>query len=116
MIPSVGEGTLSFVIWPAYAGAANEDGTEPVSDPDYQRGQISWKVTTQDKILGRTRIQLPAGVWTHILYTHHPSEPLVITAAKLAHPIVLHQAGYIDLTDITEEDVCPLQWDPVFHD
>lgn len=116
MIPNVGEGTLSFVIWPAYAGAVNEHGNEPISNPDYQRGQIIWGITAQDQILGHTRIHLPAGTWTHIVYTHHPSEPLVITASKLLHPIVLHEAGYLDITDITEEDVRPLQPDAVLHD
>ena len=115
-LPGGGEGTLGFVVWPTHAGAVDGQGREPMFGLEYARGQINWNLNEQGKIVGNTRIQVPAGDWTWIIYTHNPHNPGFITAKKLAHPLVLHEPGFIDLMDITEDEVKPLSPDPVLHD
>jgi hypothetical protein len=112
------EGVLSFVVWPTHAGVCNERGEEPISDPDYERGQITWSVNEQGRLVGEVRVRVPRGTldWTHVLYTHHPSSPAIITAQKLAQPFRLPDGGTIQLLDITDADVAPLAPDPVLHD
>ena len=116
--PGGGDGVLSMVVWPVYAGAVNEAGEEPMGERDYERGQITWALNEQDRIVGRAKISVPRGTkdWTHVIYTHHPTSPGFSTAQKLAHPMHLPDGGTIDLLDITDEDVRSLDPDPVFHD
>jgi len=116
--PSGGDGTLSFVVWPTYAGAVNERGEEPMGDRDYERGQITWELNEQGRLVGRTKINVPRGIgdWTHIIYCHNPTEVGFITAQKLAHPLHLPDGGCIDLIDITDGDVAVLAPDKVLHD
>ena len=113
-----GDGVLSFVVWPTHAGAVNERGDEPMGDPDYQRGQITWAVNEQGRLVGSVHISVPSGNtdWTHIIYTHNPTKPGFVTAQKLAHPLRLPEGGSIDLIDITDEDVQPFSPDKVLHD
>ena len=117
MPSGLNEGTLSFVVWPTYAGAVNEFGEEPMGDPDYDRGQIVWSLNEQGRLVGSTRINVPRGSkdWTHVIYCHNPTEPGFIHAQKLAHPMRLPDGGTIDLLDITNGDIAVL--DPeVIHD
>jgi hypothetical protein len=116
--PGGGDGTLSFVVWPTHAGAVNERGEEPMGDRDYERGQIFWSLNEQGRLVGHVRISVPSGPldWTHIIYTHHPTKPGFITAQKLGQPFRLPDGGSIDLIDITDEDVKPLNPDKVLHD
>jgi hypothetical protein len=109
------EGILSAVIWPNHAGAVNRFGDEPLSDPDYQRGQITWGMTAGGVLLGNCRILVPMGTWTHIVYGHRPDRGFT-AAQKLSHPMTLSAAGVIDLDDITEADIRPLNPDRVLHD
>lgn len=113
-----GDGTLSFVVWPTHAGAVNEYGEEPIGDPDYERGQIFWGLNEQGRLVGHVEISVPRGTkdWTHIIYTHHPTTPGFITASKLAQPFRLPSGGTIKLLDITDEDVRPLNPEPVLRD
>ena len=115
---SGGDGVLTMVVWPTHAGAVNERGEEPMSDPDYQRGQITWELNEQGRIVGRVKINIPRGMldWTHVIYTHHPTTPTFIVAQKLAQPMRLPDGGTIDLLDITDDDVKPFDPDPVLHD
>jgi hypothetical protein len=108
-------GVLSAVVWPTWAGSVNEHGEEPISDPDYQRSQISWGLNEQGRIVGYAKIHVPRGIWTHIIYHHHPTRGGYITAQKLAHPLQLSSDGEIELIDITDEDVKPLNPDKVLH-
>jgi len=112
------EGTLSFLVWPTYAGAVNENGEEPMGSPDYDRGQITWSMNEQGRLVGSTRINIPRGNldWTHIIYCHNPSVAGFIVAQKLTHPIRLPDGGTIDLLDITDGDVSFLNPDQVLHD
>jgi len=111
-----GDGTLSFVVWPAYVGACTETGEEPINHASYERGMIRWDVMPNDELVGRARVQIPAGTWTHVLYCPHPTSPQVYSAQKLAHPLVLSGAGTIDMDCITEKDIQPLSPDRVLHD
>jgi hypothetical protein len=111
-----GDGTLGVVIWPTYAGAVRADGVEPLFDIGYDRGQIGWGVNEQDRIVGHAVITVPAGTWTHVVYTHHPLQPRIIHVQKLAHPFRLDAPGTISLIDITDDDVRPLAPDKVLHD
>jgi hypothetical protein len=113
-----GDGTLSFVVWPTYVGAVNEAGEEPMFDRDYERGQITWELNEQGRLVGRARISVPRGPrdWTHVIYCHHPTNPGYITAQKLFHPMHLPDGGTIDMIDITDEDVAVLNPDKVLHD
>jgi len=89
-----------------------------MGDPDYGRGQIYWNVNEQGRLVGHAHISVPGGTldWTHVVYTHTPTRPEVVTAQKLAHPFHLPDGGTIDLIDITDDDVKPLNPDPVLHD
>lgn len=113
-----GVGKLSFTVWPTHAGAVNERGEEPMGDHDYERGQIFWSVNEQGRLVGHVTISVPRGTldWTHIVYTHHPTKPGFIAASKLAQAFRLPDGGVIDLIDITDADVQPLQPDRVLHD
>lgn len=111
-----GDGTLGFIVWPTHCGAVNDRGEEPMGDPDYGRGQINWALNEQGRLVGRTRVNVPAGDWTHLIYTHNPTQPGYITAQKLAHPLRMSAKGTIDLMDITDDDVAVLAPDKVLHD
>jgi hypothetical protein len=110
------EGTLSFAVWPVYAGAVNEAGEEPMGDRDYQRGQIRWAMNEQGRLVGSTRIRVPHGDWTHVLYCYNQTQPGFIAAQKLAHPLHLPDGGTIDMLDITDGDVLVVHADQVLHD
>ena len=110
-LPSGGElneGTLSFVVWPTHAGAVNEDGEEPMGDRDYDRGQITWSMNEQGRLVGAANMCSSWDDWTHLIYCHNPTEPGFITAQKLAHPMVLPIGGTIDILDITDGDIAVL--------
>jgi hypothetical protein len=114
--PVAGIGKLGVTVWPTHAGAVDERGVEPLSHRDYQRGQIDWGKNEQGRIVGNVKIEVPPGNWTHIVYSHHPSSPMFITAQKLSHPFNLPQGGAIRLLDITDEDVRPFSRDRALHD
>jgi hypothetical protein len=114
--PGGGVGTFSVVVWPTHAGAVNVKGEEPMLDLNYKRGQIYWATNEDGKIRGRAKIEVPAGEWMWIIYTHNPLEPGFITAQKLAHPLVLFEPGNIELFEITEDEIKPMAPDPVLHD
>jgi hypothetical protein len=111
------EGTLSFIVWPTHVGAVNEAGEEPMGHPDYDRGQITWALNEQGRLVGSAKINVPRGHrdWTHIIYCHNPIKPGFITAQKLHHPLRLPDGGTIDLIDITDGDVAVLNPEAI-HD
>ena len=87
-----GDGKLAVVVWPAYIGAALEGATPPfaVNEPHnggYQRGQIHWYPVLDDRqVVGRARLTLPPGTYTHFVYFKHPTRPQPCGVAKMAHP------------------------------
>jgi hypothetical protein len=92
------------------------NGDEPMFGLDYQRGQITWEMTPLGVLEGRAIISVPAGEWAWIIYCYNQFRPGFVTAQKLAHPLVLREPGTITLTRITEDEVKPLNPDPVLHD
>jgi hypothetical protein len=114
-VPAAGDGILSAVVWPTYAGAVKGNGEEPMFGLEYQRGPIFWELEGSE-LKGHCRIQVPAGDWRWIIYCHNSFRPGFIHCQKLAQPLVLTESGTIDLFGITEDDVKPLQPDPVLHD
>lgn len=116
VLPGLGDGILSAVVWPTYAGAIKSNGEEPIFTTDYARGSITWELNQAGQLRGRAVIDVPAGEWAWIIYCHNAHRPNFVTAQKLAHPLVLVEPGTIALHDITEEEVKPLNPDPVLHD
>lgn len=107
VLPSDGVFTVS--VWPTYVGVMGDDGVEPISSPDYERGSIKWTPDVEDgKFVGYGRIVVPAGTWSHVLYCYHVSDPrLVCPPQPLAHPFILAGSGTIDIFNITEQDFRP---------
>jgi hypothetical protein len=101
---TAGEGFLNAIVWPAYAGAVKDNGDEPMFDYDYERGQIHWDIV-DGKLIGSTKIKVPKGKWSHIIYCRNQFKPGFVVAAKLEHPIVVDHPDTIDLFGITEQDV-----------
>lgn len=111
----IGRGILTAVVWPTHIGVVGPDGVEPVGDPEYQRGQITWAVV-DDVLEGMGLVETPAGEWTHVVYGHHPVQGEICNVQKFAHPFVFHEPGIITLAKITEHDIRPLDPDPVIRD
>jgi hypothetical protein len=110
-----GEGTLSAIVWPAYAGATRDNGDEPLFSPYYRRGQITWEYV-DGKVEGHAKILVPRGRWSWIVYCHSQSSPGHITAQRLLVPFEFVIANGIEVLRITEEDIKPLAPDPILHD
>jgi hypothetical protein len=114
---SGGNGELAFTVWPAYLGLVNANlGTppfsvsEPSNDPVYKRGQIYWEYRSvdglPDRILGRARIIVPAGEYTHFAFFHHPTDMRVAGLRKLDHPIRYYEEeNAVDVDPIYNEDL-----------
>lgn len=89
-------GTFSAVVWPVYVGVQDIRGVEPWDFADYQRAQIIWEFAGE-KLHGRTRteIAVPAGEFTHLVFTHQPTSPLYCALTPLDHPYVYHEPSSI---------------------
>lgn len=104
-------GTLSFVVWPVYVGVCNAElGTpplfvdEPINDEVYERGQITWAYENE-KIVGRARVIVPMGFYTHLLYFQHPTKPELTGITKMLHPIRMTEiVNVIDVYPIVNDD------------
>jgi hypothetical protein len=102
-----GFGTLKGVVWPVYIGAALEGPLPPHSCDEphnggYQRGTITWEpVPDSRQLVGRARILLPAGFYTHFVFFTHPSKPQACGVTKMAHPMDLRNPlTYVDIYPI----------------
>lgn len=104
------EGILRVDVWPVYVGMGEStDGItllEYAGHPDYQRGMITWEPDPGGDLIGRARILLPAGLYTHILFCHGPVE-MVIGVEQLEHPLVFKTAGIFDLNPIHNRSYLP---------
>lgn len=103
-------GELVVNVWPTYVGVGEStDGVtlaERVGHPDYQRGQIWWDTMPDGEIVGHARVQLPKGVFTHLLFCHAPTES-VIGVQQLEHPVVFDRPGFFDVDPIRNQDYLP---------
>jgi hypothetical protein len=112
-----GELILSAEVWPTHVGFTTippgpgpQPQGEPVDSPEYTRGQIAWTVMPNDEIVGRTRVFVPAGTYTHMVYLHGPgSLPMMCGARVLPHPVSFAESGFIDIDPINCGD-----WKPVY--
>ena len=109
------EGYLSVTVWPVYIGCALEDSTPPhtLAEPHnggYERGTIVWTpVPDGRQVIGRARIVLPPGVYTHFLYFHHPSRPACCGVAKMDHPLTCTEpVTILDVDPILNSDMALL--------
>jgi hypothetical protein len=103
----VGEGRLTAVIWPTYAGAVMVNGDEPMFHTDYLRGQILWGMDNDGYLAGYAQIHVPPGAWTHIIYCRSQFKPGFVTASKIEQPMIFYKPDTIVLYHITERDVVP---------
>lgn len=108
------EGKLHMTVWPAYIGACNAQLgmppftiVEPIDDPVYQRGQIIWTpVKDERQIIGRGRITLPPGRYTHYLYFQHPCKQELSGITKMPHDIVFtERVNILDVDPIINTDL-----------
>jgi len=105
------DGTLSFVVWPVYIGAALEGTTPPFSIDEpinggYQRGTILWTpVDDRRQVIGRARILLPAGTYTHFVYFHHPTKRQACGVMQMDHPFVCTELTVLDVDPIENQDL-----------
>ena len=108
-----GDGTLTMTVWPVYIGLCNANlGTppfimaaEPIDDPRYQRGQITWEYR-DGRVVGRARIHCPAGEYTHYLYYQHPTDQALTGIARMPHDIRLtYETNIVDVDPIINEDL-----------
>lgn len=88
---------LSAVVLPSHLGASAGWDVwkffEPVDDANYERAQILWE-NTPDGTIGRARIGLPKGVFTHLLYFQQNN---FRRATKLPQPVVFDRPGWLDV-------------------
>jgi hypothetical protein len=107
-----GELILSVEVWPTHVGFATDEpgsGPQPAAEPvfnlDYQRGQIGWTTMPGGEVVGATRVMVPPGMYTHMLYLHGPGDlPMMCGSRRLPHPVVFREAGFIDVDPICYGD------------
>jgi hypothetical protein len=108
------EGTLVIVTWPAYIGACDANLgmppftlSEPIDDPVYERGQIFWTPVNDDRqVIGRGRIILPPGRYTHYIYFQHPRKQELTGIAKMPYDVIFTQPrNILDVDPIINTDL-----------
>lgn len=94
-------GRLAIAVWPVYLGLAEATSEsilrEPTEHLDYERGRIDWFDTANG--LGRARVYLPKGQYTHFVFCTGPREN-VIGVEQMAHPLLFDRSGYVDVDPI----------------
>lgn len=105
------DGILSVQVWPSYVGACYGHPLLSVySEPnsvDYQRGQIFWGPAGDDlpglrgQTVGRGKIAVPAGEYTHLAYFYGPEGPCQAGQGfQLPHPQRFPTAGIFEVYPI----------------
>lgn len=101
----LGGGVLSMLIWPTHIGVATDFG-EPGTSNYYDRGTISWHPDHdpehQGKLIGRARIHIPAGTYTHFIFYHAPIGGRHSSLLQMEHPYVAATDGVMDVWPIPE--------------
>jgi hypothetical protein len=109
LAPGPNPGVLTVDVWPTYMGLGySTDGVqlvEQIGTPGYERGPITWE-TKDGEILGRARVVLPKGTYTHLLFCHGPCDRLA-GVEQLEHPVVFDRAGFFDVDPIHNRDYVP---------
>ena len=107
-----GEIIFSAEIWPTHIGVTSEHpgpGPQPMTEPvfhlDYIRGQIEWVAVSETGPVGRAKIHVPPGLYTHMVYLHGPgSLPKMVGLRQLSHPVLFETSGVIDIENINYGD------------
>jgi hypothetical protein len=101
-----GIGVMTATIWPTHIGVLNVMGHEPWGFTPYKREQIYWELL--DGILTghiKTKIQVPAGEYSAMIFSHHPTSGLLVGLPKRwEHPLRFTDEGEIDIHGIVRED------------
>jgi len=58
-----------------------------------------------EMIVGRARIQAPAGHYTHLAYFSGPEGACMVGKVQLPHPVLFLSAGEIEIYPITNSDL-----------
>jgi hypothetical protein len=110
-----GPGKLTFTVWPVYMGAATDEPGdewipiyEPYDDLHYSRGLIDWEWQPDGNILGRARIFVPKGAYTHLLFCLGPHAHGAIGNQKLEQPMLYAGPGVLDVWPISNRTYLPL--------
>jgi hypothetical protein len=107
------EAELACFIWPVYVGLSLGQPEpacvgEPIFNPDYQRGQITWTPMPNGEIVGRALIRVPAGDYTHLTYHYGPSVwpsgPQLMGFRQLDHGLRFPQAATVEIDPINQGD------------
>lgn len=104
-----GDGVLTLIVWPTHVGVATDAG-EPGTSPDYERGVVHWgpnadaTVAPVGDIIGRARIDVPAGEYFYWVYFHAPLGGRHCTVVPMEHPLRMPTSGVIDLYPIANGD------------
>jgi hypothetical protein len=108
--------TLGAIVWPVYLGMSTGhpgvvEGAVPLHEPfddiDYERGQITWVRQPDGEILGRARVCIPKGVWTHYVFCSGFQPAALLGARALEQPLVFDRAGFVDVDPIYNREVLP---------
>ena len=105
-------GELTPHVWPPYVGLSTTEG-EPIDDPNYGRGLISWRTEPDGSILGSARILAPKGIYTHVVFysgprKEHPPMP-GHEPQQVPHPVVFDRPGTIEINPIRNGEYLPRQ-------
>jgi hypothetical protein len=99
--PVSNHGRLSVTVWPVYLGLAKAQSAQMIREPtehrDYERGQIDWFDLV--KGVGRARVWIPKGIYTHIIFCMGPREN-VIGVNQMEHPQIFDRSGAVDVDPI----------------
>jgi hypothetical protein len=103
-------GVLRGIVWPVYIGCALAGTTPPFSIDEphnggYERGVIHWEPTDIDEIVGRARIILAPGTYTHFCFFKHPTSPHACGVAPMDFPITARELVMLDVYPIRNADL-----------
>jgi hypothetical protein len=107
-----GEIIFSAEVWPTHVGFTFEHpgpGPQPIAEPvfhiGYVRGQINWTVMPNGEIVGNTKVYVPKGTYTHMVYLHGPGNlPMMCGLRTIEHPVVFTTSGVIEIDCINYGD------------
>ena len=99
------QGRFSAIMWPLHLGVSQGD-VEPFGLDGYERGPIDWE-WRDGQILGKARVWVPKGTWTHHVFCTSPLRESVMDYRQMEHPLVFDRPGFVDVDPITFLQVLP---------
>ena len=98
-------GSLAAIMWPLHLGVSVGD-LEPFGEDGYERGPIEWE-WRDGHILGKARVWVPKGTWTHHVFCTSPLRDSVMDRRQMEHPLIFDRPGFVDVDPITFLQVLP---------